>query len=155
MRIKKKFEPVKEADMTPMIDMTFQLIAFFMVIINFTETEQNQAIQLPKSELAKPPDTMDFPITLQITRPDPADQKTYVYYGGRKYAATPPDQLKQALETQKAFLEAKGKTTADATIIIRADSWARTGDVQRIIELCQDVGYVNYALRALQEKEHL
>ena len=38
--------------MTPMIDMTFQLIAFFMVLINFTEADQNQAINLPSSELA-------------------------------------------------------------------------------------------------------
>jgi len=27
--------------------------------------------------------------------------------------------------------------------------------VQRIIELCQEVGYVNIALRALYEKEHV
>jgi len=27
-----------EPDMTPMIDMTFQLIAFFMVLINFSQS---------------------------------------------------------------------------------------------------------------------
>ena len=36
-----------EGDMTPMIDMTFQLIAFFMVLINFTQTEQNERIRAP------------------------------------------------------------------------------------------------------------
>jgi len=28
-----------EGDMTPMIDMTFQLIAFFMVLLNFSEAD--------------------------------------------------------------------------------------------------------------------
>ena len=43
MRIfrKKSADPL-EADMTPMIDMVFQLIAFFMVVVNFTEVDQNR-----------------------------------------------------------------------------------------------------------------
>ena len=49
--------PEAEGDMTPMIDMTLQLIAFFMILINFSEGDQNQLIRLPASELAKPPDT--------------------------------------------------------------------------------------------------
>ena len=43
-----------EGDLTPMIDMTFQLIAFFMVLINFTEADQDERIKLPTSVLAKP-----------------------------------------------------------------------------------------------------
>ncbi|MEM1303854.1 MAG: biopolymer transporter ExbD, partial [Planctomycetota bacterium] len=45
MRVKKRKEmEAAEGDMTPMIDMTFQLIAFFMVLINFSEVEQDQRI---------------------------------------------------------------------------------------------------------------
>ena len=43
-------------DMTPMIDVTFQLIAFFMFVLNFSEVDQDQRINLPSSELARPPD---------------------------------------------------------------------------------------------------
>ena len=56
MRIKKVKSAIHEGDLTPMIDMTFQLIAFFMVLINFTQSEQDQRIQLPESTLAKPPE---------------------------------------------------------------------------------------------------
>ncbi|TSA08111.1 MAG: biopolymer transporter ExbD, partial [Planctomycetaceae bacterium] len=57
-----------DIDMTPMIDMTFQLIAFFMFVINFTEAEQDERIQLPSSQLAKPTEgTIETPITLQLT----------------------------------------------------------------------------------------
>ncbi|MDD4267587.1 MAG: biopolymer transporter ExbD, partial [Thermoguttaceae bacterium] len=53
--------------MTPMIDMVFQLIAFFMVVINFSEADQNQRIHLPSSELAKPPDApLESPITINV-----------------------------------------------------------------------------------------
>ena len=47
---------ILEGDLTPMIDMTFQLIAFFMVLINFSQSEQDERIMLPQSVLAKPPD---------------------------------------------------------------------------------------------------
>ena len=57
-----------EIDMTPMIDMTFQLITFFMFVMNFSEAEQDDRIQLPSSQLAKPADgVIEKPITLQLT----------------------------------------------------------------------------------------
>ena len=57
MRLKKKRgSGMHEGDLTPMIDMTFQLIAFFMVLVNFAESEQNEKVLLPSSELAKPPE---------------------------------------------------------------------------------------------------
>ena len=59
---------IEEGDLTPMIDMTFQLIAFFMVLINFTQSEQNEKVKLPSSVLAKPAKApLEFPITLHLT----------------------------------------------------------------------------------------
>ena len=64
MRIKKPDSGIAEGDLTPMIDMTFQLIAFFMVLINFSQAEQNDKIELPLSELAKPPEgRLEHPVT--------------------------------------------------------------------------------------------
>ena len=46
MRIKPKHDTsIVEGDLTPMIDMTFQLIAFFMLVINFSDVEQDQRVQ--------------------------------------------------------------------------------------------------------------
>ena len=57
-----------DIDMTPMIDMTFQLITFFMFVMNFSEAEQDDRVQLPMSQLAKPSEgTIETPITLQLT----------------------------------------------------------------------------------------
>src|SRR5436190_8365618 len=66
-RLKSKIDISAEGDMTPMIDMTFQLIAFFMVLINFADDNNNQTIKLPASELARPAEAPpDDPIVLQM-----------------------------------------------------------------------------------------
>ena len=56
MKFKRPSAGAPQGDLTPMIDMTFQLIAFFMVLINFTEADTNERIKLPTSEIVKPPD---------------------------------------------------------------------------------------------------
>ena len=56
MKFRRKKTEILEGDLTPMVDMTFQLIAFFMLIINFSEVEKSEEINLPLSELAKPPE---------------------------------------------------------------------------------------------------
>ena len=51
-----------------MIDVTFQLITFFMFVLNFSEAEQDERIQLPVSQLAKPTEgVLETPITMQLT----------------------------------------------------------------------------------------
>jgi len=136
--------PPAKAEMTPMIDMTFQLIAFFMVVVNFSEADQNERIKLPLSELAKPPEAaVETPITLQLT-----DEGT-VIFGAKEVDVS---QLPAELLREKQVLEATGtKSARQATIIIRADRAAMTGVVQEVIEICQKTGFEKFALRAKQE----
>ena len=54
---KAKTSEILEGDLTPMIDMTFQLIAFFMLLINFSEVDRAEEITLPLAVLAIPPET--------------------------------------------------------------------------------------------------
>ncbi len=135
--------PDAEGDMTPMIDMTFQLIAFFMILINFSEGDQNQLIRLPASELAKPPDTAPaYPITLQMT------SKGTVFYGVEEYTL---DGIVPILQVEKQLVERRGGDYRDTTVIIRADRYAKTGRVQELIRTCQSVGFEKFTLRAKQE----
>jgi len=131
--------------MTPMIDMTFQLIAFFMVVINFTEMDQNQLIRLPASELAKPPDQPPLSrITLQITD----DARVIVGPNVSGLAG-----LEGVLALEKSLLIGAGKSVAGTTVIIRADRAAKTGVVQEVIQTCQKLGFEKFALRAKEEVE--
>ncbi len=134
---------IVEGDMTPMIDMTFQLIAFFMVLINFSDVEQDQRVNLPASELAKPPDTAYVePITIQLTEDET------ILFGGEELSI---DELFVALRRETQLLKAYGDGRIDeATVVIRADLESRTGMVQEIIKACQDVGLDTFALRGRQ-----
>ena len=143
MRLRKKTgASFAEGDMTPMIDMTFQLIAFFMVLINFTEADQNERIHLPASELAKPAETpFESPITLQLTR-----QGTVLFIGEEVTLS----EMVSLLRREKSVLTAKGDDASKATVIIRADADAETGVVQELIKICQEAGFEKFALRAKQ-----
>jgi biopolymer transport protein ExbD len=144
MRIKPKRSGASaEPDMTPMIDMVFQLIAFFMVLLNFGESELDARIKLPSSELAKPPDAaFDAPLVLQLTRDD------LVLFAGD---LLPISALGDPLRRERRFLELNGKQPSDATVILRADADAKGGVVQEVMQKCQENGFDNFALRAKQE----
>ena len=141
MRIAKKHDSsVLEGDLTPMIDMTFQLIAFFMVLINFTQSESNDKVQLPDSELAKPPKTVleNFRI-IHLGEDGTAVMGTkQEHYKG----------LRSALEIQYREIQFGGEEPALTTIVIRAHKNAKGGMVQELIQICQEAGFESFALRA-------
>jgi biopolymer transport protein ExbD len=129
-----------DIDMTPMIDMTFQLITFFMFVMNFSEAEQDDRIQLPSSQLAKPVEgAMESPITLQLTN------MGAVIYAGELVAVS---DIGTYLEREKTVMLDAGKEPNAATVIVRADGRSKTGEVQQIIRMCQEKGFERFALRA-------
>jgi len=136
MRIKKSRRELAEGDMTPMIDMTFQLIAFFMVLINFSQAEQDKDVKLPDSELARPPDApLVDAITLHVRKTG------IIAVGGDEHNM---EQLRKRMILEKQYAEDPTKVT----VIIRGDREVATGKVQEVIRLCQDVGFELFALRA-------
>lgn len=131
--------------MTSMIDITFLLIAFFMVLINFSEADQNEKIKLPISELAKPPDTPPSePMTLQVL------SDGNIIYGNVEYDL---DALGKKIDFHKRFLKSMNIKDTAVTVIIRADGACHAGKVQDVIELCQSKGFQNFKLRAKQNDQ--
>lgn len=144
MRVQSKKQEVTEPDLTPMIDMVFQLIAFFMVLINFSQAEANDHVKLPSSELVKPPEQpIEFPIVLHVG----ADGMIYV--GGDTYTA---ETLGTRFRSELAVLRAQGdKDAEDANVIIRAHKDVAAGEVQEIIRVAQEEGLENFALRVKED----
>ncbi len=126
--------------MTPMIDVTFQLIAFFMFALNFSEVDTDQRINLPASELARPPDApYAQPLTVQMT-----SDNTILFAGDEMAPAT----LESALMREAAIIKAyPNKKVSDVTVVVRADRLAKTGKVQEVIQMCQKAGFDMFALR--------
>ena len=144
MGLKSKFDAkVAEGDMTSMIDMVFQLIIFFMVLINFSQDDQNQSIKLPTSELAKPAEApLENPIVINLAF------NGNVYMGAETATIAG---LRPLLELEANVLKSKGQGTKDANIIIRSDANTAGGMVQELIKKCQESRYEKFALRAKEE----
>jgi biopolymer transport protein ExbD len=132
-----------EPDMTPMIDIVFQLLAFFMFTINLANTEQDQRVTLPASELAKPPDApYEHPLTIHLS------EAGEFIFAGTAYPTLAD--LRSALLREKQIIERFAlEKLANVTIVIRADEDSRTGVVQEIIQLCQELGFERFALRGM------
>lgn len=127
-------------DMTPMIDVVFQLIAFFMFVLNFSDVDINQRINLPASELARPPDApYAQPLTIQMTK-----ENTVLFAGDEME----PEALEPALMREAQIIKAyPNKKLSDVTVVIRADKSAKTGKMLEIVQMCQQAGFDTFALR--------
>jgi biopolymer transport protein ExbD len=142
MRIVRHSTTAVEVDMTPMIDVTFQLIAFFMFVMNFSDAETDERIRLPISQLAKPPEAAaEQPLTLQVS------SAGTIYITGDE---VPVDKIKPYLNREVQLLKRQKKDTANTTVIIRGDAVVQAGKVQELIKQCQDVGFEKFSLRAKQ-----
>lgn len=136
--------------MTPMIDIVFLLMTFFIMVINFSQAESNEAVHLPDSELAQPPETPPSdPMTIQI------DGEENIYLGsahcwldgspgvggGRPLSEV----MREELKMKRIVSEVEPE---DISLIVRADGESSVGFVQRVIQVCQAQGIVSYTLRA-------
>ncbi len=142
-------------DMTPMIDVVFQLITFFMLVINFEQTEADERVKLPRDALARPPITQRAKeLTLNIGfRRDLEGKKIsgpVVFYAGSE---TTVDDMGASLQQEKRLFEDVGTKAADVSVVIRADSEVPTGLVQDLIRLAQEAGFEKFSLRATQKIE--
>jgi biopolymer transport protein ExbD len=147
IQLKQGEMPSAEMDSTPMIDMVFQLIAFFMMLINFSQSETDRRIELPKSALAVPvEDTTDHNfITLHVD-----DKQDTIVMAADTYSLT---SLEGALAKRRSELEKDGMDTQKTRIIIRADTKAPTGLIQEVIGVCQKTRFENFKLRAEQKRK--
>jgi len=97
---------IEEADSTPFIDMIFQLIAFFMILVNFSDTEIDERVVLPKSQIVKPVEApMESPILIQLT------EKATVVIAGEEM---PIISIGPYLDREVQILTASNKSIANA-----------------------------------------
>ena len=133
-----------EGDLTPMIDMTFQLIAFFMFLINFSEVDRAEEILLPSSKLAKPPMVRpDYQIILNL---EPNGQVEFEGQTIQKIDFMGP------IFTQE--ISAAGRESVDVSdiaVIIRSHKDTPTGLVQELISKCQQSKLESFSLRVENE----
>jgi biopolymer transport protein ExbD len=156
MRITSADATPPEVDMTPMIDIVFQLIAFFMVITNFEQNEADERVTLPKDQLAKPPEVKRenaFVLNFGFEKDKDGNTKDptpYIFFGDERFTV---DNLRDRLRQESAFYKAIETDLADVTVEIRADAGVKSGMVQELIQMCQedDIQFQRFALKATQQ----
>jgi biopolymer transport protein ExbD len=157
MKLRKIETGIAVMDMTPMIDVVFQLVMFVMIAINFENTNANERVNLPKNSLAKPPLVRsEYELVLNVSYQrdlSGARVKTIpeVFYNERYVEIR---QIEPELEQEKRVIERLHGRQAikDVTVVIRADSEIPTGQVQELIKKCQDAGFSRFSLRAITEE---
>ncbi len=142
-----------EPNLTPMLDMVFQLVTFFMLVMNFKAASLDLTLHLPVVGSAKPVDTKGQEDLLILNIDAQGNLKVY--------GATKPDVKSYiAGEAQASLLAArrekpdiKSGDELPSTVVIRADKGTPFNLLYKIIKICQDSGYRKFALKAMNKEE--
>ncbi len=141
-----------EPNLTPILDLVFQLITFFLLVINFKSAEMDLSLKLPVIGSARPVETHGQRGLLVLNIDNAGDLKIY----GR-----PIKNIEGYIrnEAQASMLQNR-MTPADleageelpTTIVIRADRTTPFRMINRVIRACQDNGFRNFALKAVNKE---
>jgi len=111
-------------NMTPLIDMVFLLLIFFLVATTFAQAEKDQSVNLPGSDSPKPLSAPPNDVIVNITR------QGAVRVGGRAYSLT---------ELTGLFADL-AKNQKDRDVLIRADKDSRHEHFARVVDLAYKAG---------------
>ena len=122
-------------DLTPMVDVVFLLLIFFMISTTFVESP-GISIKLPEA-------------SSQSVEREPQELKIYlsrdgdVYYLDRKISIT----------DYKKLLAEHRSNADNTTILLLADQESRHGKVVTLMDLARDAGFVKLAIATEQGKK--
>jgi biopolymer transport protein ExbD len=130
MPLKNEIAEEPNLNLTPMIDIVFLLIIFFMVGTRFADLERQYDIKLPEVAEARPLTAVPDAITVNIQQ----DGKITINGDTR------------SLEDLESDLLAAKQRFADQSIVIRADGNAHVQDAMEVLAVTKKVGIRNHSL---------
>ncbi|MDP6524931.1 MAG: biopolymer transporter ExbD [Kiritimatiellia bacterium] len=140
IRYKKKVSEYSagcEIDMTPMIDVVFQLIIFFIVTINM---EQNYKKEIVLEDAKNAPVIKNpHPMTLVIE----VDKRGWISLHGAQVTTT---QL-------RALVQRRYNSVGEFPVLIRGDRDARHKDIRKVMDICSGVGLWKINFAAVKERK--
>lgn len=139
-----------EPNLTPLLDMVFQLITFFMLVINFKGASLDLSLKLPVLGSARPLERTgkQEPLLLNID----SDGKVKAYGDFVEIES----HIEKEVRLLKADLRMSGvaiEGELPVTVIIRADRAAPFRLVNHVITVCQNQGYRKFSLSAMTREE--
>jgi biopolymer transport protein ExbD len=142
-----------EPNLTPLLDVVFQLITFFMLVINFSAENYDQRVRLPVAGSARPVEdeqrVSEDRLVLNV------DRDGHLIMGGEVLPVHKSiEAIKHHADLVKLNLKAAGlKPDASGglptTIVFRADRDATFSTLITLITACQTNGFRKFALKAM------
>ena len=138
-----------EPNLTPMLDMVFQLVTFFMLVINFKTASLDLSLKLPVVGSARMVDpgwrkdlvvlNIDGQGVLRIDGHARPEIEAYIKH-----------EAERSLTTANRDFGTKLKLGDElpSIVVIRADETARFKFLNRVIKACQENGFRSFALKA-------
>lgn len=121
-RVRRRVATAPGLDLTPMVDVVFLLIIFFMVSTTFITLESGLPVELPDSQT-----TVTEPSTLPTVT---VNKEGAIFFGGA-----------QVQEAQLALLlRQEFDATGQSTVVLRADREVPHGTAVRIMDLLTQGG---------------
>lgn len=143
-----------EPNLTPILDMVFQLITFFMLVINFKGAALDLTLKLPVLGSARPLSADDKSEELMMVLNLNAEGKANVYGVEKDLKTFIPNEAKlQAMKASLANKKFKKGDELATTIVIRADKGIPFEKLNEVIKLCQEHGYRKFSLKAMNRPE--
>jgi biopolymer transport protein ExbD len=113
-------------DLTPIVDVVFNLLIFFALSLNFAATSGGINVKLPSASSAEPVKTEQ--LTVNLT------QDGQVYYNDKK------------IEITDLPIKLKDIEDKDSIIIIRADNSVPHGQVVQVMDIVKSEGFSKIAI---------
>ena len=124
MPIKTQQDEPLSLNMTPMIDIVFLLIIFFMVGTQFVELERNMKLEVPQVS------------DLRALTPTPARQVVNVYQDGTIML----DNQQVTLDELKTRLSRARTDYKELGVVVRGDAGGRFQNVASVLAACRNAG---------------
>lgn len=130
---KQREEP--RVDLTPMVDVVFLLLIFFMISTTFVESP-GISIKLPES-------------SSQTIEREPKEIKVYLSQEGDIYHG----EKKISIDDFKGLLAENQADANETTVLLLADQESRHGKVVILMDLARDAGFTKLAIATEQRKK--
>ncbi len=132
-------------DLTPLIDVVFQLLLFFMLTSTFVVTA-SIPVELSKSESAEQLEQKDATITLRYGEGGPDNQGEIYYTEAEEVPIKSWHELTRALES---FYQRK----PDGLLLIRPDRRVPTERLVKVLGIANSVGIKHYGIAAVPAEQ--
>jgi biopolymer transport protein ExbD len=124
MRLKRKEQPTEDFAMTPMIDMVFLLLVFFMCVSSLAQADKKLKLDLPESAESKVPEDLTGRGVVSVDG------------NGRVYLGATPVELDGLTDAVRVELARR----PGLRVLVRAERSVAFRDIKRVLKACAEAG---------------